>query len=202
MPNRKHGIFCSVEGFGLGFRCFRAALVARRGQHSASRKAGLGVIEHQIGVRGEGDGLTGECDGRVVLLLGRQNLSSRCAPCDGRLQVVAGDAFAFGGIPVSLIDAALREHRSSQQRGGLPCVGADAEGVQPVQRSPEVRLRGDGVTHHQLDDSGEQLGLHQTVPKAEIGDDLAGVRQHRSGLVRAAPQQLQHGQAAQRRRHQ
>ncbi len=103
-------------------------------------------------------------------------------------------------MPIGFVDPTLGEHRPREKCGGLTGVGSDAQGLQPLQRGPEMRFGGDRVALHRFDDSREQLGLHQPVPQAEVGDDLAGVGQHRPGLVRPAPKQLQHREAAQRRR--
>ncbi len=162
-----------------------------------SRKGGerVGVVDQRVGRVASATRL-GKDLRTVHVAPPGQHLGPYRPPGDGRLQVVAGEVLALRRVAVGFVDSALRQNRSRQQGGRLAGVGADAEGVQPFQCGPEVGLGGDRVALHRLDDSGEQLGLHQPVAQAEVRDRPGGLGQHRPGLVGRPAQRFEHGLAA------
>ena len=183
----------SASASPCGRRC-----VTRGSEHPTQCKACIGVVEHQVGVRCDRNRLPGLRDSRLMLSLRRKDLGPHRPPRDGGLQVVAGDPLAFGGVPIGFVDASLRQNGSRQQGSGLAGIGAHPQRVEPLKRGSEMRFGRDRVTHHHFDDSGEEFGLHQAVPEAEIGHHLTGIGKHRPRLVRPATQQFQHREAAQR----
>ena len=156
------------------------------------------MVDHQVGSRSYRHGVPRHRGCLGVPATRRQDFRPHCAPRDRRLQVAAREALALGRVPVGLVDPALRENRPREKCGRQTGIGADTQRVQTFQSRAKVRLGGDRVAFHRLDDPREQLGFHQSVTQAEVLDELAGIAKHRAGLVGSSPQQLENCQVAHR----
>ena len=196
-PGQEHRILGGVQRVGLAAGEGRTVVVPGGLQHPAQRQTRVGVIEHQVGVGSDGHRVASHRRRVTVSALRREDLGPHRSPRDRGFEVVSGYPFAFSGVLVRLLQPPLRQNRSGQQGCGLAGVGSDTEGIQALQRDPKVWFGGHRVAHHQLDEPGEQLGFHQPVPQAQIGDDLPCVGQHRTCLVRASAEQLEYRQTPQ-----
>ena len=197
LPREARGAFGRVETGSISPSHGRSRGIAGRRSHAGQRRAGVGMIEQEIGARGDGHRLFGErhCGGVVA---GGEHLRPSRAPGDGGLQVLAGQGFAGLGHLVGFVDAALGQQRACQQRSGLPRVGAHAQRTEPAVGRPQRSFGGHRVVGDQLDHADEQLGLHEVVLQAELDEHGAGSLEHGVGGVHATAQRFEHGLAAHR----
>ena len=107
------GALGRVQTGGFGPSRRRPLGVAGSGAHAGEGRAGVGVVEHEIGARGDSHGLLGEHH-RGGVAAGGEHLRPRGAPGDGGLEVLACKGFAGLGHLVGFVDATLGQQRAGQ----------------------------------------------------------------------------------------
>src|SRR5262249_18547775 len=128
----------------------------------------------------------------------RERLGPDAAPCDRRLEVVAGERLALPAERLRLRGATQREERLAEQRRGSRRIDAEPALAEALVRGAQRALRGGGVGLEQLDVAGEDVGLEQLLRDAELLDHAPRGRDHAARRLAAAAQRLEHGLAAER----